>query len=66
MDLEEHEEGIICLAAGIRDYSGKTIAALSVSWPKFRYDAAQEGAYSQRIQATAAELSSILGASRPA
>jgi len=61
-DQEEHEEGIICVAAGVRDYSGRTIAALSVSWPKFRYEAAQEGVYGQRIQAAASELSSILGA----
>lgn len=62
MDQEEHEEGIICVASGVRDYSGKTIAALSVSWPKFRYEAAQEEAYGQRIRSAAGELSSILGA----
>lgn len=62
MDREEHEEGIICIAAGVRDYSSRTVAALSVSWPKFRFDSAQENVYSERIRSTAAEISAILGA----
>ena len=31
VDDEENEEGIRCIAAPIRDYSGKVVAALSTS-----------------------------------
>lgn len=34
MDNEENEEGIICFALPIRDYSKKVVAAVSVSTPK--------------------------------
>lgn len=37
-DCEEHEDGIICIAAPIKDYTGQTVASMSVSWPKFRLD----------------------------
>ncbi len=62
VDAEEHEEGVTCLAAPIRDYSGAVIAALSVSWPRFRFDEEHRERYAQRIRIAAAEISSILGA----
>lgn len=58
---EEHEQGITCLAAPIRDSGGSVVAALSVSWPVFRFEAAQQKDYLRSIQQTAMELSSILG-----
>lgn len=61
-DAEEHEEGVTCLAAAIRDHSGQAVAAISVSWPLFRFDASQRDTYVSRIQHAAAEISSILGA----
>jgi len=60
-DAEEHEEGITCLAAPIRDHTGGVIAALSVSWPLFRFDPSMKGKYSARIIDAADEISAILG-----
>ncbi len=31
MDEEEHEKGICCMAAPVRDHSGHVVAALSLS-----------------------------------
>ncbi len=60
-DAEEHEEGITCLAAPIRDSTGRVVAALSVSWPKFRFSEAERASYCLRIRQAAAEISGILG-----
>lgn len=61
MDAEEHELGIQCLAAPIRDHTGSAVAAVSVSWPKFRFDQARKADYIQRIRSAALEISRILG-----
>jgi len=37
-DNEENEYDIKCIAAPIRDYSGKVIAAISISGPSYRFD----------------------------
>jgi DNA-binding IclR family transcriptional regulator len=36
IDDEEHEEGVRCVAAAVKDYSGRPVAAMSVSAPSFR------------------------------
>lgn len=36
-DKEEHEDGITCIGAPIKDVTGKVIAAISVSYPCFRF-----------------------------
>ena len=38
LDREENEKEICCIAAPIRDYCGKVIAALSISSPVYRID----------------------------
>jgi len=38
VDNIEHEEGVRCVAAPIRDYSDEVIASMSVSGPAFRID----------------------------
>lgn len=60
-DDEEHEEGIHCLAAPIFDREGAAVAALSVSWPGFRYAEGPEEAKIERVKAAAAKISAILG-----
>jgi IclR family KDG regulon transcriptional repressor len=60
-DREEHEEGITCLAAPIRDHSQRVIAALSVSWPAFRFRKEELDAYQRAIRGAADSISSLLG-----
>jgi len=60
-DREEHEEGITCLAAPIFNYSGQVVAAISVSWPKFRFNEDKRDSYIERIKEAAREISAILG-----
>jgi len=60
-DAEEHEMGVTCLAAPIRDHSGKVVAAISASWPLFRFDSARKPDYVSRIRRAADDISAILG-----
>lgn len=64
-DREEHEEGITCLAAPIFNYEGKAVAAISVSWPTFRFKEEKRNQYIEKIQGAAAEISAILGWEQP-
>lgn len=61
MDREEHEEGISCICAPVRDYTGAIVAALSASWPLFRFDKDKEAECAQRIMAAARSISAMLG-----
>jgi DNA-binding IclR family transcriptional regulator len=36
VDLEENEEGIVCVGAAVLDYSEKAVGAVSISWPVVR------------------------------
>jgi DNA-binding IclR family transcriptional regulator len=56
-DNEELELGVRCMAAGIHDDQGKLVAGLSISAPADRL----EEAWLERLQATAAQISSALG-----
>ena len=60
-DDEEHEADIHCLGAPIFDYSGSPIAAISVAWPIFRYDAAKEAQNALVIIKAANEISRLMG-----
>jgi IclR family KDG regulon transcriptional repressor len=60
-DAEEHEEGIRCIGAPIFDRDGLVTAALSVSWPLFRYESGKEGEKAAAIAAAAGRVSDILG-----
>jgi IclR family KDG regulon transcriptional repressor len=61
VDDEEHEEGIRCIGAPIFDYTGAVVAALSVSWPVFRFPHGGTSAMAARVMDAAARISSILG-----
>ncbi len=60
-DAEEHETGVTCLGAPIRDHSGRVVAALSTSWPIFRFDASRREEYAARVKRAADEISAVLG-----
>ena len=61
IDREEHEENIVCIASPIRDYSGKAVAAISASWPVFRFSREDLDENASLVSETACEISSILG-----
>ncbi len=56
-DDEELELGVRCVAAGVYDDQGKLLAGLSISAPADRL----EDGWTDRVKATAAQISSALG-----
>src|SRR6266550_2130629 len=59
-NIEENIDGVICIAAPIRDQAGQTVAALSVSGPAIRMEVILEGA-KQEVKRVAARISAMLG-----
>ena len=57
---EEFEEGLVAVAAPVRDFGGRIVAALNVSAPKFRFGRKLPRAGKQ-VKAAADELSAALG-----
>jgi DNA-binding IclR family transcriptional regulator len=49
LDLEEYQSGLSCIAAPVRDHSGRVLAALGLAGPSSRLT-------SQRLQQLAAPL----------
>jgi IclR family KDG regulon transcriptional repressor len=65
---EESEPGLVAVAAPIRDFTGRVVAAINVSGPRFRL-AGRLHAAGALVRTTAAQISDALGApagSRPA
>jgi len=60
-DDEEHEMGTLCIGAPIKDYTGRAIAAMSVSWPLFRFDPEDKKRFVTSILAECNSLSKLLG-----
>jgi IclR family transcriptional regulator, KDG regulon repressor len=60
-DEAEHEEGIECIGAPVLDRDGAVVAALSVSWPLFRFEAKRAAEQAQAVRAAASEVSGLLG-----
>jgi len=60
-DLEEHEDGVRCIAVPIRDYTGSIIAGMSISWPTFRFSEEAKNQYIVDLKASASSISSLLG-----
>jgi DNA-binding IclR family transcriptional regulator len=58
---QEYERGLVGVAAPVRDFRGRIIAAVNVSAPKFRFGAQLEAVGGPRVKAAAAELSRQLG-----
>ncbi|WP_127597249.1 IclR family transcriptional regulator [Nitratireductor alexandrii] len=61
LDDEEHFEGVRCVAAGIVNSEGRTIAAISVSGPAVRMTDAKIAATVPTLRAMAAAISRRLG-----
>jgi IclR family KDG regulon transcriptional repressor len=60
-DNEEHEMGTLCIGAPIRDYTGKVVAAMSVSWPLFRFNHEEKELIVNSILEECDNLSRLLG-----
>ncbi|HCS37214.1 MAG TPA: IclR family transcriptional regulator [Sphaerochaeta sp.] len=60
-DLQEHEEGVRCIAAPVRDHTSAVVAGLSVSWPLFRFDESKRALYIKAIKESAQAISRLLG-----
>ena len=61
VDDEEREDGVHCIGAPVFDYTGAVVAAISVSWPTFRFTPGEEGEKIERTKEAAARISAILG-----
>jgi DNA-binding IclR family transcriptional regulator len=61
VDNEEIEEGLKCIAAPVRNYSGRVIASLSIAGPAFRITHQTIPSVAKAVITIAAELSGALG-----
>jgi len=61
IDDEEYEEGLRCVGAPVRDYTGNVVAAISVAAPAFRLTKEGVPLVAQAVMAAAAHLSAELG-----
>lgn len=61
VDWEEFHEGNICVAAPVRDYRGKVVAAISVSLPKTRLAHDPLDRFVKDVTSAAFEISGSLG-----
>jgi IclR family KDG regulon transcriptional repressor len=63
-DDEEHEVGVRCVAAPVRNNQGATIAALSISIPTVRMPNDEIARYRELVTRAAEEISKKMGAAR--
>jgi DNA-binding IclR family transcriptional regulator len=61
IDDEEIEEGLVCVAAPIRDRAGSVVAGASIGGPASRIHHAGEDRIAERVTATARAISAMLG-----
>lgn len=60
IDDEEFHEGNMCIAAPVRNYQGKVIAAISISFPKVKFSSNKES-YIEKVKEAAVMTSWALG-----
>lgn len=61
LDTEEHEKDVHCIAAPIRNYDGKVIAAVSISGPAFRVNFDKNDHVTKILIKTAENISRRMG-----
>lgn len=61
LDLEESAGGACCVGAAVRDWTGATIGAISVSMPSQRFYRAQPSNLAFAVKNAAIELSQLVG-----
>ena len=61
IDDEEEEEGLRCIGAPVRDYSGEVVASVSIAGPVFRVRKGRVGELSRAVVRASADLSAALG-----
>ncbi|MGQ9616703.1 MAG: IclR family transcriptional regulator [Spirochaetota bacterium] len=61
IDNEEIEEGLCCVSAPVRDYTGKVIAAISISLPAFRFSNDKREEHKNNVIESAEKISRLLG-----
>lgn len=58
-DLEEHQEGVMCVAAPVYNYAGDVIAAISLALPSMRTAKEDLSGYAPLVLKAAKELSTV-------
>jgi IclR family KDG regulon transcriptional repressor len=61
LDREEIEEGLCCIAAPVRNYTGEVVAAISVSIPAFRFTDEKQVHLTEQITLSALKISKKFG-----
>jgi DNA-binding IclR family transcriptional regulator len=61
VDNEEVEEGLRCIGAPVRDYTGEVVASISIAGPVFRVQKGRIGELSRAVMQAADDLSADLG-----
>lgn len=65
IDDEENEPGVRCIGAAVRDYTGRPVAAMSISAPAFRLTRDAMPGVAKLVMKAAAALSAELGYAPP-
>lgn len=65
VDDEEFEVGLRCIAAPVRDHTGRVVASLGIAGPAVRLPAARMTALAHVVQRAAADVSAALGHRAP-
>lgn len=60
-EIEESEAGVRCIAAPVLNHVGKSIAAISIAFPLFRFDEARKDDYVALLKTATHDVSQALG-----
>jgi len=60
-EIEESEAGVRCMSTPVLDHMGKSVAAISIAFPIFRFDESKKDEYIALLKSAGQEASSALG-----